>query len=103
MAEYINKADIVKLINDSFFDLGVSDDRMNMLTEVDELPSVEIVHCKDCRKHNIEIGDYEELPDCKRRWFWKPDSCPLIAYRGKAKGHEFDYQYCSCAERRDDG
>jgi hypothetical protein len=102
MIKYINKADIVKLINDCMFDLSDSDDLTRMLTEVDELPTVKIINCKDCRKHNIEIGDYEELPDGKRRWFWKSDSCPLIAYRGKAKGHEFDYQYCSCAKRRED-
>lgn len=71
-------------------------------TAINMLDTMEIIHCKDCRKHNIEIGDYEELPDGKRRWLWKADSCPLIAYRGKAKGHEFDYQYCSCAEGRDD-
>ena len=42
MAEYINKADIIKLINDSMLDLSDSDDLNVMLTEVKELPTVTI-------------------------------------------------------------
>ena len=42
-----------------------------------------IVRCKDCRKHNSE-------------------TCPLVAYRGKAQGHEFDYQYCVFGKRKEE-
>lgn len=61
-----------------------------------KLPSAEpeIVYCKDCKKHNISV---EDTWDKYQKW------CPLVAYRGKAQGHEFDYQYCVCGERRQDG
>lgn len=49
----------------------------------------EIIFCKDCAKHNKSYGDNGAI-----------DSCPLVLYRGKAQGHEFDYQYCAFAERR---
>lgn len=61
----------------------------------------EIIFCKDCAKHNKRIGDYEVLsPDGKGRWLWKDQACPLVEIRGKAKGHEFDYQFCAYAERK---
>ena len=58
------------------------------------LPSAEpeIIRCKDCKRHNLSVEDTWDNPSLK----W----CPLVAYRGKAQGHEFDYQYCVCAERR---
>lgn len=61
------------------------------------LPSAEpeIIHCKDCRKHNVKVGFDED-----GHTVWKEDACPLVSWRGKAKGHEFDYQHCSCAELR---
>ncbi len=82
MAKYIDKADIVKLINDCMFDLSDSDDLTKMLTEVDELPSVEIINCNECQHwHNngcfreslivrcpdYYTGDVETNPDdfCK--------------------------------------
>ena len=52
MAKYIDKADIVKLISECMFDLSDSDDLTKMLTEVDELPTVEIINCKDCKWWN---------------------------------------------------
>ena len=55
----------------------------------------EIIYCKDCRKHNQEDGYYSD-----GHVVHLEDSCPLIAYRGKAQGHEFDYQFCVCGERR---
>lgn len=62
------------------------------LRELQERRDVpEIVHCKDCRKHNQSYGDNGAI-----------DSCPLILYRGKAQGHEFDYQFCVYAERKSD-
>ena len=64
---------------------------------VKNLPSAEpeIIHCKDCKRHNLSVEDVWDNPSLK----W----CPLVAYRGKAQGHEFDYQYCVCAERKTDG
>ena len=58
----------------------------------------DVVMCKDCTKHNKAIGDYEEAEKC---WIWKPDACPLVEYRGKTQGHEFDYQYCVYGKRKD--
>ena len=58
----------------------------------------QITFCKDCTKHNKRRGYFYDgtivgIKDC----------CPLVEIRGKAKGHEFDYQYCVYAERRIDG
>lgn len=58
----------------------------------------EIIRCKDCRKHNVKVGFDENL-----HTVWKEDACPLVIWRGKAQGHEFDYQYCVFAERKTDG
>ena len=55
----------------------------------------EVVFCKDCRKHNVKVGFDENF-----HTVWKEDACPLVDWRGKAKEHEFDYQYCAFAERR---
>lgn len=63
----------------------------------------EIIYCKDCAKHNRALGEFLIDKNGERRWFWKGESCPLVEYRGKAQGHEFDYQYCACAERRING
>ena len=64
---------------------------------INDLPSAEpkIIRCKDCRKHNVKVGFDED-----GHTVWKEDACPLVSWRGKAKGHEFDYQHCSCAELR---
>lgn len=68
------------------------------LDKIRELPPAhtEIIYCKDCRKHNIKVGFDENF-----HTVWKEDACPLVSWRGKAKGHEFDYQYCAFAENRD--
>lgn len=67
------------------------------------VPSVQpdIIMCKDCKRHNIGIGDFREDGNT-RHWLWKDEACPLVQYRGKAQGHEFDYQFCAYAERRPD-
>ena len=59
-----------------------------------KLPSAEpeIIYCKDCRKHNQGINEAPYLAD----------RCPLILHRGYAHGHEFDYQFCVYAERKED-
>lgn len=55
------------------------------------LPSAqpEIVRCKDCVKHNKAISNTP----------YKEYVCPLVKFRGKAHGHEFDYQYCAYGKR----
>ena len=52
----------------------------------------ELVRCIDCIKHNKSLYDVD----------YKDEACPLVAYRGKAQGHEFDHQYCIYG-RADDG
>ena len=71
-----------------------------VLDKIKCLPSAqsEIIYCKDCRKHNKKVGFDENF-----HTVWKEDACPLVDWRGKAKEHEFDYQYCAFAERRTDG
>ncbi len=71
----------------------------DVVTAISYLPSAqtEIVYCKDCVKHNKARGYFYDgtligIKDC----------CPLVEIRGKAQGHEFDYQYCAYAERRTD-
>lgn len=54
-----------------------------------EMP--EIVFCKDCARHNVDMRD--------SLYIEKAQECPLIHYRGKAQGHEFDYQFCAYGER----
>ena len=56
----------------------------------------EIIHCKDCRKHNKKLG-FDE--NCNLTY--KDDACPLIPWRGMSKGHEHDYQSCCFGERRE--
>ena len=79
---------------------------MGLLDEMREDEAVEkqkeeIIYCKDCKRHNKGIGDFEET-ETGRKWIWKPDNCPLVQYRGKALGHEFDYQYCCYSERKEE-
>ncbi len=72
---------------------------------IKKLPSSEpgIIYCKDCVKYNRRIGDFKEMPNGEIIWCWKYNACPLAEFRGKAQGHEFDYQFCVYAERRKDG
>ena len=64
MDKYINKTDIVKLINDSMLDLSDSDDLNVMLTEVDELPTITIGHiADDSKKVSISCGPENGLID----------------------------------------
>ena len=59
------------------------EDLVDGLCPLDLMP--EIVFCKDCTKHN---KDYRDVS-------LKTDVCPLTLVRGKAQGHEFDYQFCA--------
>ena len=71
-------------------------DRQMMLDGARKLPGLpKIIYCKDCRKHNKKIGFDENY-----HTVWKEDACPLVSWRGKAQGHEFDYQFCAFADKR---
>ena len=72
-------------------------------TRLMSLPSAqpEIIYCKDCVKHNKGLGNYEVHPDGSTTWIWKDSACPLVSWRDKAQGHEFDYQFCAYAEKRE--
>lgn len=71
--------------------------------EIMLLPSAqpEIIYCKDCVKHNKGLGNYEVHPDGSSTWIWKDSACPLVSWRDKAQGHEFDYQFCAYAEKKE--
>ena len=56
-----------------------------------------VVYCKDCVKHNCGIEYAYE-----KNLNWEGNICPLIKYRGKAEGHEFDYQYCAYGKRKEE-
>lgn len=67
---------------------------------IEILPSAEpeIIRCKDCVKLNRKLGSLDE----HYNRYNKSQCCPMIEFRGMPQGHEFDYQYCSWAERRTD-
>ncbi len=78
--------------------------RDNKIIEtIEQLPPIQhdIIYCKDCKKHNKGIGDIEEQPYGLRKHIMKDESCPLVSWRGKAQGHEFDYQFCVYGKRRE--
>lgn len=93
------------LERDKCYVISIATAKQRAVDIICDLPSVqpEIIRCKDCVKHNRDIGDFKDEADNKNRFFWKDEACPLVRYRGKAQGHEFDYQYCCYAERRTDG
>ena len=70
----------------------------DVFARIRKLPSAqpEIIHCKDCRKHNKKLGFDENY-----NLTYKDDACPLIPWRGMSKGHEHDYQFCCFGERRE--
>lgn len=63
----------------------------DIVRDAPTVDAVEVVFCKDCRKHNN--GEWDDVP--------LADVCPLVALRGKARRGEFDYQYCVYGERRE--
>lgn len=67
MAEYIVEAEMIE---------DLADGKYAVVKE--------LIRCKDCAKRNKGINDVSH----------KEYICPLVAYRGKAQGNEFDYQFC---------
>ena len=53
-----------------------------------------LIYCKDCIRHNVSVQDWYDNHELK--------VCPLVEHRGKAQGHEFDYQFCVYADRKED-
>ena len=79
---------------------GYTDSESNFRKMIADGELVEVVRCKDCKRHNGAFGDF--LIN-EQRYLRKDEVCPLVYWRGKAKGSEFDYQYCIYGERRTDG
>ena len=105
MADLISRQAVINAFNTKINELVVAGKENadsvgkylnRVIDKIKELPSVqpEIVYCKDCKRHNISIDDV-----C----YGSVKCCPLVQYRGKAQGHEFDYQFCVCAERKQNG
>ena len=65
---------------------------VNTIRDLPSVDAVEVVYCKDCIRHNNDTGDV----------IWIGLACPLVKFRGKAQGHEFDYQYCVYGRRKDE-
>lgn len=76
------------------------DDYELIADPINDLPDV--VYCKDCEKHNRDIGDFKEEKSGNNTFYWKDEACPLVRYRGKAQGHEFDYQFCVYGRRKEE-
>lgn len=58
----------------------VIDPQSELLLAYKDDESEEIIRCGECKKHNNE------------------KKCPMVKFRGKAKGYEFDDQFCSMGE-----
>ena len=84
-------------------DFSTEKDYRTAIACANAVPSAqpEIIYCKDCVKHNKGLGNYEVHPDGSTTWIWKDSACPLVSWRDKAQGHEFDYQFCAYAEKRE--
>ena len=102
MDELINKQEVVDLLMERASSLrGILGDLGGACSGaakmIMQMPPAEpkIIYCKDCRKHNKKVGFDENF-----HTVWKEDACPLVSWRGKAQGHEFDYQFCAYGERR---
>lgn len=95
-AEVINRQKAIEIVEKYFKKVGLNGDIC--VDELRQLPPIqpEIVHCKDCRKHNKKLGFDENY-----NITYKDDACPLIPWRGMSKGHEHDYQSCCFGERRE--
>lgn len=72
--------------------LGTTTDRLlgRKMVSVEDPTMIEVVYCKGCKKHNKGVDDVR----------LHGDACPLVRYRGRAQGHEFDYQWCVFGEKK---
>lgn len=88
---YIKLSTARSYLREACMSIGSNGGRM-LTARFDNEPTIEIIQCKDCVKHNVSVEDWYD-----DRW---KQVCPLVGYRGKAEGHEYDYQFCAFAERR---
>ena len=99
MDDTISRAKAIEALDKRFDSIPMEQTSEILMLRKDlrNLPSAqpEIIYCKDCRKHNKKIGFDENF-----HTVWK-DACPLVSWRGKAQGYEFDYQFCAYAKRRE--
>ena len=72
---------------DGYYESGITIQRLAEL--LDAQPEIQIVYCRDCAKRNNGVNDVIYLSDV----------CPMVGFRGKPQGHEFDYQYCVYGKR----
>ena len=102
MDDYISRQQAIKALSTITMYKG-SIPFNTAVMRIEQLPSAQpdIIYCKDCVKHNKGLGNYEVHPDGSTTWIWKDSACPLVSWRDKAQGHEFDYQFCAYAERRE--
>lgn len=72
--------------------LGTTTDRLlgRKMVSVEDPTMIEVVYCKDCKKHNKGVEDVR----------YYGDACPFVRFRGRAQGHEFDYQWCVYREKK---
>lgn len=72
--------------------LGTTTDRLlgRKMVSVEDPTMIEVVYCKDCKKHNKGVDDVR----------YYGDACPFVRFRGRAQGHEFDYQWCVYREKK---
>ena len=91
--EYISKDDAISAARHAWAKRLEPSQYIELLEPADV---AHVVFCKDCVKHNKKVGFDENF-----RAVWKEDACPLVSWRGKAQGSEFDYQFCSCGKRRE--
>ena len=103
--EYIRIKDALERFYDSISGVpassveNVSEYANKMMRRIQNLEPADVapvVFCKDCVKHNKKIGFDENFHPV-----WKEDACPLVSWRGKAQGCEFDYQFCCYGERKE--
>ena len=97
----ISRQDAIEAVQNRH--MMLSKEKVLLINDLKKLPPAqpEIIYCKDCVKHNKGLGNYEVHHDGSTTWIWKDSACPLVSWRDKAQGHEFDYQFCAYAERKE--
>ena len=94
-----NQELIIKLTEDiSWLEQGCETEREivdHIKMAIEALSELQIIYCKNCSKRNKERGYYYN-----GEVIHKDDACPLIEFRGRAIGCEYDYGFCNFAERK---
>ena len=85
---YIEFSTARSYLREACMSLGSNGGRM-LTARFDNEPTIEIIYCKDCVKHGKRFDEYPAS-----------EACPLTVWR-VAEGHEYDYQFCVFAKRRE--